>query len=278
MADLDIKTSKNIIGETINASQIIGTMIWNAMSNESTYDDIKDMYLDVCMLSIISNVAIDLAKKEFVVDIGKELRSIKAKYKLKGIDDKSVQPYFFSHIAKQKGYYNPDRKEYRKFKTSMDYLQECVNSYNASRKGKVDKNNFLPFSDVVNRRRFRYEYVNDKTVYEVLTGAEELHNNIIRIMSDATLSSEEQRARVRERKQEYTEKIGEWDFNTHTMIALLQAIEKEENKQYQRLLFYSLFGYPNTSFYRVIKESVEKLPEIQECDTGNLTIYGKHFC
>lgn len=220
----------------------------------------------------------DKAKKEFIVDVSAELRQLSEKYKTLSDDNKAVKPYFFAHVSKQKGYYNPDRKEYRKFKTSMDYLQECVNSYNTSRKGKVDKNNFIPFSDVVNRNRFRYEYVHDRTVYEILTGAEELHNNIIRTMSDATLTSDEQRNRVGEYKREFTESIGQWDFNTHTMIALLQAIEKEENKPYQRLLFYSLFGYPNTSFYRVIRGSAEKLPEIHEDPLGNLTIYGKKFC
>lgn len=262
----------------INLSQELNSLIWHHLTNGGTYEDVRDIYLDVCKLSVASGAEIDRAKKEFLIDTGVELRQLRAKYKVLNQDDKTVKPHFFAHIAKQKGYYNPDRKEYRKFKTSMDYLQECVNSYNVSRKGKVNKNSFIPFSDVVNRSRFRYEYVNDRTVYEILTGAEQLHNNIVRTMSDSSITPDEQRIRAGEYKREFTESIGQWDFNTHTMIALLQAIEKEENKPYQRLLFYSLFGYPNTSFYRVIRDSAEKLPEIHEDPLGNMTIYGKKFC
>lgn len=59
IADLDIKTSKNLIGEIINLSQESNTLIWHKLAKGSTYEDIEDIYLDVCKLSILSNLEID---------------------------------------------------------------------------------------------------------------------------------------------------------------------------------------------------------------------------
>ena len=96
-------------------------------------------------MSILSNLEIDRAKKEFIIDSWKELDLIRRKYKKVNSKDKTIKPNFFAHISKQKGFYNPENKEYRKFKTSMDYLQECVNKYSLCRVDKVGKNRFLSF-------------------------------------------------------------------------------------------------------------------------------------
>ena len=59
MADLDIKTSKNLIGNVINLSQCCNTLIWHSIANGGSYEDIQDIYHDVCKLSIASNIEID---------------------------------------------------------------------------------------------------------------------------------------------------------------------------------------------------------------------------
>lgn len=59
MADLDIKTSKNLIGNVINLSQCCNTLIWHSVANGGSYEDIKEIYHDVCKLSIASNIEID---------------------------------------------------------------------------------------------------------------------------------------------------------------------------------------------------------------------------
>ena len=61
MADLDIKTSKNLIGEIINLSQECNSQIWHTLASGGTYDDVRDLYLDVCKLSIASKIEIDFS-------------------------------------------------------------------------------------------------------------------------------------------------------------------------------------------------------------------------
>jgi len=277
IADLDIKTSKNLIGDIINCSQELNTLIWHKLAKGSTYEDIEDIYLDVCKLSILSNLEIDKAKKEFVIDSWKELDLIRRKYKQVNDDDKTIKPNFFAHISRQKGFYNPEKKEYKKFKTSMDYLQACVNKFNNLRTYASEKTEFLPFSSVVEQKKFNYDKVYDKVVYEILSGVENINNCRLAIYQNNNLTSDEKYQQFSEIRQDFINNVGQWDFNQDTMIALLKSIEKEENKKYYSLIFYTLFGYPNTSFYNVIKNSSEEITSIQPDEDGNITIYGRRF-
>lgn len=57
-ADMDIKTSVNLIGDIINLSQELQTYMWHMYNNGASYEDIKDLYYDVCQLDIMSNIEI----------------------------------------------------------------------------------------------------------------------------------------------------------------------------------------------------------------------------
>ena len=159
----------------------------------------------------------------------------------------------------------------------MDYLQECVNKYSLCRVDKVGKNRFLSFSEIVNKSGFYYANVYDKTVYEILTEVDKRNEYMSYVFNDSNLTSEEKHNEISDVRQEFIESIGQWDINRNTMIALLQTIEKEENKKYYRLLFYCLFGYPNTDFYKVIKDSSDKLENLQMFDDGNISLFGYNF-
>ena len=110
------------------------------MYSGATYDDIKDLYYDICQLDVMSGIEIDKAKKEFIINNSKELDKLRAKYDEfvreyeetetgELIRGRKKTPHFFSHISKQKGYYNPEKKNYCKYHTSMDYLQTIINGF-----------------------------------------------------------------------------------------------------------------------------------------------------
>lgn len=274
MADLDVKTSKNLIGDIINLSQELNSDIWDQMAKGATYQDIEKEYLDVCKLSIMSGIEIDKAKKEFVIDNGTELMDIRARWQ-KVVDGKTIKPNFFAHIARKKGYYNPQKKNYKKHKTSMDYLQQCVNSYRMSSRKIGTQSDLIPFSSVINKQGFNYENVRDKDIYNVLSLIEETNKTISAIYTDVSLEKQEQHIEAKRIRQDFIEDIGELILNRDTMIALLQTIEKPENSRYWRFLFYTFFGYPNTSFYKVIKSSIGEIDEIEQSDDGEIVIYAQ---
>lgn len=55
-SDLDIKTSVNKIGEIINLSQELNSLLWDRMYHGETYDDIKELYYDICQLPTASDM------------------------------------------------------------------------------------------------------------------------------------------------------------------------------------------------------------------------------
>lgn len=59
-ADLDIKTSVNKIGEIINLSQELNSLLWDKMYNGYSYDDIKELYYDICQLDVMSGIEISV--------------------------------------------------------------------------------------------------------------------------------------------------------------------------------------------------------------------------
>lgn len=276
LADLDIKTSNNLIGDIVNLSQELNSDIWDSLAHGATYEDIEREYLDVCKLSIMSGIEIDKAKKEFVIDNANELKKIRKRWH-KEKNGKSVRPYFFAHIARLKGYYNPRRKAYLRHRTSMDYLQEYVNLFRAKDKKKCGPRSFLPFSSVVNRRSFSYKHVDENKLHQVLGMVDRLGNQLKAIYVDQTDDASEKHLEATIVRQKFMEEIGNMKFSKDLMIALLLEIEKPENKARTRLLFYTLFGYPNRSFYDVIKNSKDKIREIVADDNGDIIIYGYNF-
>ena len=56
--DLDIKTSKNKIGEIINLSQELNTLFWDRYNNGATFEDVADIYNDIATLSVMSGLEI----------------------------------------------------------------------------------------------------------------------------------------------------------------------------------------------------------------------------
>ncbi|WP_160678726.1 hypothetical protein [Clostridium sp. C8-1-8] len=83
-ADLDIKTSVNKIGEIINLSQQLNTILWDKVNNGADINskEIQDLYADIAQLDILSCIEIDKAKKEFSIDSVLELEELRNKYKI----------------------------------------------------------------------------------------------------------------------------------------------------------------------------------------------------
>lgn len=57
-ADLDVKTSENLIGDIINLGQCLNSMIWDGLNSGATLDEVMPVYLDAAQLDVMSGVEI----------------------------------------------------------------------------------------------------------------------------------------------------------------------------------------------------------------------------
>lgn len=261
-ADLDIKTSVNKIGEIINLSQELNSLLWDKMYHGAGYNDIKDLYYDICQLDVMSGIEIDKAKKEFDIDNGKELNRIRDKYKkeLSGELDKKNTPHFFAHISRQKGYYNPEKKNYCKYNTSMDYLQTVVNSFRIRTPYKKD---FLPFVAVLDNRLFRTTHVNQKQInkiYGIVKSYIAERRNIFSSKAD----KDEKNARATLLYDNMVADIESESIGFSTLYRLLTSIEDKENMQIKNVLLKVLYLCGNENFNKAILISHSGIEQLQE--------------
>ena len=273
-ADLDIKTSVNKIGEIINLSQELNSLLWDQMYHGATYNDVEELYYDICQLDVMSGIEIDKAKKEFDIDNIKELDKIRNRYKeeLKDMDDKKKMPHFFAHISRQKGYYNPDKKNYCKYNTSMDYLQTVVNGFKIKNPYKKD---WLPFASVLDNSCYYSTHVNQKQInkiYSVLKKYISDRKNIFASELDKDDKSKKSQLL-------YDNLVAEIDseiIGFSTLFRLLSSIEDKENTQIKNILLEILFKCENQSFNKAIISSIDEIEQL-ESDGKDLKLFNIEY-
>ena len=281
-ADLDIKTSVNKIGEIINLSQELNSLLWDKMYNGSSYDDIKELYYDICQLDVMSGIEIDKAKKEFDIDNCKELNKIRDKYKNElqytetsndnleaNTVTKKNTPYFFAHVARQKGYYNPEKKNYCKYHTSMDYLQTVVNGFRIKNPYKKDK---LPFVSILDNSLFRTTGINQKqieNIYDKLRKYISNRNNIFL----SVLDIDEKYAKSQLLYKNLISDINSETIGFSTLYRLLGSLEDKENSKIKNILLKILFLCENESFNKAILDSSERIEQLK-IGGNDITLFG----
>ena len=288
---MDIKTSVNKIGEIVNLSQEINTMMWDAINRGASIEEVYELYLDSSKLCIMSGLEIDSAKKEFTVSNTKELKKLKKKYDRRDKKDgRMIKPGFFGFVAKTKGYYNAKKKKYQAHHTTMDYLQQVIR-----RKYKNNSNvKALPFSAIIDKDKFdinrvRYEQVNlvldavrqmragqqrlwayykqDVMVQNAGSDTGTMFTDVFKMTSDM----------VFDLYQDCVDYIDSMRFSYSTMCWLLYSIESDGCSDIRRVLFNILFGAPNKNFYRAIRASAKPIITIEPDENGDIDIYGVRY-
>ena len=282
-ADLDIKTSVNKIGEIINLSQELNSLLWDRMYHGETYDDIKELYYDICQLDVMSGIEIDKAKKEFDVNNVKELDKLRQKYAHilehvekdeEGNDIKKKKvPHFFSHISKQKGFYNPEKKYYCKYHTTMDYLQTIVNGFRIKNPYKKD---WSPFTILLDNKKYYSYNVNQNQIDKIYIMLKKYINDRKLIYSSDSDSKEDKNERSNKLKADLISEIESETIGYSTMYRLLSSIEDKENAQIKNLLLEILFLCGNKSFNETIIQSSNEIKQL-EIDGNDIKIFDIGF-
>lgn len=273
-ADLDIKTSINLIGEIINLSQELNSLLWDKLYNGSSYKNIEDLYFDICQLDVMSGIEIDKAKKEFEVNNKKELDKIRKKYKdfLTDEYNRKKVPHFFSHIARQKGYYNPDKKNYSKYNTSMDYLQSIINGFRVKNPYGKD---WLPFVAILDNSLFRTNRINEEQIHKIYL-AIRIYIYKQKITWSSGISKEDKIQKDALYKDNLINKINSEIIGYSTLFQMLMSIENVENSDVKNLLMEVLFLCSNESFKKAILESstyINSLELIADNQKSDIELY-----
>lgn len=277
---LDINTSVNKIGEIVNMSQYLNSIMWdkiykdihNGIDEDTAFNNQKGLYRDICILAVASGVEIDKAKRVFEVNITKTLKMLKNKYAVYTEIDgekKYTKPLFFKNITTGNGYKINPNQHYAEFNTSMDYLQKILNKVNF-RLHREKKKELIPFSSIFDlkkikpyaARKFHRTYVKN-----IINDIKNLDSRIRSLYIDYDKSTREEKANIAieaERlRQQYTQILSYKILNNPLYVAeMIEEIDKLENKRYNRIIFNTLFATGNPNLYKAIKLSSDDIYEL----------------
>lgn len=305
-ADLDIKTSVNKIGEIINLSQELNSILWDRLYHGAKIDDIMELYCDVAQLDVMSNLEIDSAKRENPADNTKELQRLKKKYDIRDNKGRHIRPLFFRYIDGYKGYrdgyyiYSEEdgefvkhgvvnnfkeacefkenknivvergRMSYKKYETSMDYLELAVNKFRTYKSNQPPKR----ISDILIAPEFLLGQVKYSQADRIIEIVREMKRKIASIwISDDGLPKRKKRNMAEEIRQECIDYVGNKKIGTKTMRYLVSLIDSEKYSDISRFLFSILFGTPNEEFFSLIKASNKPIAMLEECAVGEIGIF-----
>ena len=275
-ADLDIKTSVNKIGEIINLSQELQSYMWDQLNNGGSYEDIKELYCDICQLDVMSGCEIDSAKKEFAIKNSDELDKLRSKWKRVDDDGKAIKPYFFGYVAQTKGYYDDTKKNYMHHDTAMDYLEELIDEYRSP----TDRGKKIPLTDIITFPEYRKSSANYTQVNDIVDAIREFKGTSQRIWTSES-GDMDSVAKFEAYNQARTDLIdminNQRKPNIHTLYCLLKQLEKPENKDIKGFLIDILFSIGNSEAYTLIEQSNSSVAMLAQDPDGDTLLFGVPF-
>lgn len=309
-ADLDIKTSVNKIGEIINLSQELNSILWDRINKGASIEDVMELYCDISQLDVMSNLEIDSAKRENPANNTRELQLLKKKYDVRDKKNRHIRPLFFKYIDGYKGYrddyhvyveqddefqklFKTDkykdaqtikkesanniviergRMSYQKHETSMDYLQKCINRFYVP----CDKeaNHGLSYMLVpISATKGEYQ---KEVEQQIINIAREAKKEINSIWESTSANKKTKRELAYEVQEKCSAALQEVQVNEKTMRRLLSKLE-DEYSDVTRFLFFSLLeqvrGFMLSGFHQIIQKSVSPVSILREDIDGDIQIY-----
>lgn len=218
--DNELSHSQSYIGRTVNTGQLCMSRYWDLIhSHSDAHKETNNTLIKkIDVVTVLSGICIDLAKKMFDIDINREIDHIsQAKELLK------EKPMFWKYVSK-----NTDIKS-RPYKCPMDFLFEDMSNLDyADRRKDISFQNFLIKKSMSKSLRKQEE--------KIFSYVENMVSKINNTYATCVHEAERDR-RVNDIIKYYTFYVGKLSINEFTMFSILTKITKyKKNKITARLL------------------------------------------
>jgi hypothetical protein len=287
IAELDYSTSENKIGQIVNMSQKLNSILWDKLNTgEGTQEEINAIYKDICILAVLSGIEIDKAKRAYEnINVGAELHNLTNKYG-------TVRPKFFEFFDEQeierKIRYIKDpmkralkrfelaRGDYQFFHTAMEYVFRFADEIDY-RKGRMKQKKYIPIINTIKEP----EKPKVSTVYSQKDAIIELCENykeeIHKLYKELSCSDEDEKeivySKIQEKKAERNSAVNKLLTTEYVLYLVLKHYDKVGSENwhiYAPLLESELF-------LKMLKRSKEKLSVVVECTEGEFALYDKKY-
>ena len=265
LAELDHDTSENKIGEIVNLSQKLNSIIWNEMKGGAPTEKILEIYNDVCKLAVLSGLEIDKAKRAYDnVNVGKELFALRKKYN-------SPAPIFFKEID-DKGKEN----EYDFYDTAMDYIYQAVKKFNFV-KGKRKRVNYMPISWVVGEITTSDNATDYRHKDKIIEICEEYRKRIDRLYMELRVSDDQEKEvvyeKIEEEKADRDKQVSKWLTSRNVLIFVARHYEKNRPSDWR--IYAPIVNARH--FKDFMLKGGSPIGFVEKSRDGNIIVYGKKF-
>ena len=265
LAALDHDTSVNKIGEIVNLSQKLNSILWDELHYGADEENILAIYTDICKLAVLSGLEIDKAKRTFEnVHVSKELAALRKKYA-------RPSPQFFAEIAERKD------KQYAFYHTAMDYLYAQVKKLHF-RKGREQYEVYRPLSsnlayDISSGNATEYRH-KDKII-AIIDESKAAVNRFYQMIRTADEQEREVLyAQIADMKEERDKQVSKWLTNENVLILVLRHYEKNSAADWR--IYAALINHP--IFSELLWELYDGTAnQVTEDENGEYTLYGRKF-
>ena len=265
LAELDHDTSENKIGEIVNLSQKLNSVIWNEIHNGAPVGKILEIYNDVCKLAVLSGLEIDKAKRAFDnVNVGKELSVLRKKY------NRPV-PMFFKEIDER-----DKENEYEFYDTAMDYIYQAVKKFNFQ-KGKKKRVNYTPISWTIIDKTASDNATDYRHRDKIIEICDECKAKISRLYMELRIADEQEKElvydKIAEAKVERDRLVSKWLTNENVLILVLRHYEKNSPSDWR--IYAPIVNTPQ--FKNFSRCTALPIGCVAEKEDGDFVVYGKKF-
>lgn len=265
LAELDHDTSENKIGEIINLSQKLNSIIWNEIHHGASVEKILEIYNDVCKLAVLSGLEIDKAKRAYDnVNVGKELSALRKKYN-------RPAPMFFKEIDER-----DKENEYEFYDTAMDFIYQAVKKFNFQ-KGKKKRVNYTPISWTIIDKTASDNATDYRHRDKIIEICDECKAKISRLYMELRIADEQEKElvydKISEAKVERDRLVSKWLTNENVLILVLRHYEKNSPSDWR--IYAPIVNTPQ--FKNFSRCTVLPIGCVAEKEGGDFTVYGKKF-
>ena len=270
LSNLDVRTSKNYIGEIVNLSQQLNSLFWNNKRNNLPTQEI---YKDICALCSLSNIEIDRAKRETNINTQKELKKIRDKYNIT-----KIRPYYFKVFTS--GY------DYRKMNAPTDILLDIVEKKSKKRSKRISKK--TSFTSLFKNANINMNNIDYDKIRLIITIIYNFTKETKRIYNSTKEKQEKYIMYVQEKERcmNLIKNIPITTDEVKYIINIYDRAQTEKNKteeekiliSIRRKLLTILYSYNKKQFMNIFKETKEEIEIlVPDNNNGTITIYNTNY-
>lgn len=243
MATIDNKLSKSqrLIGEVVNLGQESMSNYWDSISRDASEEDIRVLLKEIDVMTVLSGICIDLAKKFYAIDIEKEVKNVRS---IDQIDD--LKPKFWTYVSSA----NIPKNKMRFFETPMDYLMSEMSALKYANQRPT-----IEFSSIMNKSSSKVS--NHRQVKKLIDYVNDLNGRLVEIKMNKNLTRDQSYDRSVNTIKYYGYELNKIDIKESTMHALLllTTSNDESISQSTALMLKVLFENGKKSFVKTLKKA-----------------------